>query len=73
MSATALCRKISAFTSIISFSLWIGGNRKYSTIDEHGSKIARDIAFDCHLSPVGQQIAIKTLFLGSFDLRSSIA
>ena len=29
------------------------------TIDERGSKIARNIVFDCHLSPVRRQMAIK--------------
>ena len=29
------------------------------TIDEHGSKIARNSAFDCRLLPVGRQMAIK--------------
>ena len=29
------------------------------TIDEHGSKINRNSVFYCHLSPVGQQMAIK--------------
>ena len=28
-------------------------------IDEHGSKIIRNSVFDCHLSPVGRQMAIK--------------
>ena len=30
-----------------------------STIEERGSKIDRNSVFDCHLSPVGQQMAIK--------------
>ena len=29
------------------------------TIDERGSKIARNSVFDCHLSPVGRQKAIE--------------
>ena len=29
------------------------------TIDERGSKIARNSVFDCHLSPVRRQMAIK--------------
>ena len=29
------------------------------TIDERGSKIDRNSAFNCHLAPVGQQMAIK--------------
>ena len=27
--------------------------------DERGSKIARNIVFNCHLSPVGRQMAIE--------------
>ena len=29
------------------------------TIDEHGSKIARNSVFNCHLSPVRRQMAIE--------------
>ena len=29
------------------------------TIEEHGSKITRNSVLDCHLSQVGQQMAIK--------------
>ena len=29
------------------------------TIDERGSKIDRNSVFDCHLSPVGRQMAIE--------------
>ena len=29
------------------------------TIDERGSKIARKSVFDCHLSPIGRQMAIE--------------
>ena len=36
------------------------------------SKIARNSAFDCHLSPVGRQMAIAVSDNLSFDLRSSI-
>ena len=43
-----------------------------STMDERGSKIDRNSVFDCHLSPVWRQMAIKTLFLTIFDQRSSI-
>ena len=42
------------------------------TIDERGSKVARNSVFDCQLLPVGRQIAIKTLLQTIFDLRSSI-
>ena len=36
------------------------------TIDEHGSKIARNSIFDCHLSPVGRQMAIKNSVSNDF-------
>ena len=32
-----------------------------STIDKCRSKIARNSVFDCHLSPVGRQMAIEIL------------
>ena len=32
------------------------------TIDEQGSKIVRNSVFDCHLSPVGRQLAIENCF-----------
>ena len=35
------------------------------TIDERGTKIARNSVFECHLSPV-------TMFLTIYDLRASI-
>ena len=38
------------------------------TIEECGSKVARNSVFDCHLSPVGRQMAIENLFM-IFDLR----
>ena len=46
------------------------------TIDEHGSKIARNSVFDCHLSPVWRQMAIKnsvsnyflSMFVNSINL-----
>ena len=43
-----------------------------NTIDERRSKIARNKAFDCHLSPYWRQMAIKNLFLTIFDPRCSI-
>ena len=47
-----------------------GGNRKRSSsIDEHGSQIARNSVFDSHLSPVGRQTAIKNSVFN--DLRST--
>ena len=42
------------------------------TIDERGSKIARNSVFDCYLSPGGRQMAIKNSVSGDFDLRLSI-
>ena len=47
-------------------------SKAFLTINEHGSKIARNSVFDCHLSSVGRQMAIATLFLTIFDLRSLI-
>ena len=41
-------------------------------IDERGSKMVRKSVFDCHLSPVGRQIAIENSVFNYFDLRSSI-
>ena len=41
-------------------------------IDERGSKIDRNSVFDCHLSPVGRQMAIETPVSYYFDLRLSI-
>ena len=34
------------------------------TIDEHGSKIDGNSVFDCHLSPVGRQMAIENSVSG---------
>ena len=36
------------------------------TIDKRGSKIARNSVFDCHLSPVRRQMAVKTLLYNYF-------
>ena len=36
------------------------------TIDGRGSKIARNSIFDCHLSPVGRQMAIKNSISNDF-------
>ena len=41
------------------------------TIYELGPKIARYSVFDCHMSPVGRQMPIETLFLTIFDLHSN--
>ena len=44
-----------------------------STIDKHGSKIDRNSVFDCHLSPVGRQMAIEnTVSIDVGSIRSSI-
>ena len=42
------------------------------TIDGRGSKIARNSAYESHLSPVGRQMAIENYVSNNFDLRSSI-
>ena len=42
------------------------------TINERGSKIARNSVFDCHLSPVGRQKTIENSVLTCLDLRLSI-
>ena len=36
------------------------------TIDERGSKIARNSVFDCHLSPVRRQMAIENSVSNDF-------
>ena len=45
-------------------------SKRLSTIDKRGSKIDRNSVFDCHLSPVWRQMAIKNSVLTIFDLRS---
>ena len=42
------------------------------TIDDRGSKIARNSVFLCHLSPVGRQMAIENYVSNFFDPNSSI-
>ena len=42
------------------------------TLNERGSKLARNSVFSCHLSPIGRQMAIDIFFSNYFDLRSSI-
>ena len=37
-----------------------------STIDEGGSKIVRNSVFECHLSPVWRQMAIKNSVFNDF-------
>ena len=46
-------------------------SKTLSKIDECGSKIDRNSVFDCHLSPVGRQMAIENTVSMIFDLRSS--
>ena len=36
------------------------------TIDECGSKLARNCVFDCHLSPIGRQMAIENSVSNDF-------
>ena len=36
------------------------------TIDDHGSKLARNSVFDCYLSPVGRQMAIENSVSNDF-------
>ena len=40
------------------------------TIDERRSKITRNMVFDCHLSPIGRQMAIENSVSNDFDLHS---
>ena len=48
------------------FSHWIGGNRIALTIDKRRSKIARNSAFDCLLSPVWRLMVIKNPVSNNF-------
>ena len=45
-------------------------SKTLSTIDERGSKVYKNNVFDCHLSPVGHQMAIENTvsidFLSTF-------
>ena len=43
-------------------------SKKLLTMDKSGSKNARNSVFDCHLLPVGQQMAIKNSVSNGFDL-----
>ena len=47
-------------------------SKTFLTIDERGSKIAKNSVFDCHLSPVGRHMLIENSVSNDFDLRSSI-
>ena len=42
------------------------------TIDERESKFARNSVFDCHLSPIGRQMAMENSVSNFFDLRLSM-
>ena len=42
------------------------------TVDERESKIAGNSVFDCHLSPIRQQMAFEYSVSNDFYLRSSI-
>ena len=44
----------------------IGGNRNDNTIDEFGSKKARNSVFDSHLSPDWRQMAIENIVSSDF-------
>ena len=46
-------------------------SKTFLTIDVYGSKVARNSAFGCHLSPVGRQMTIEDSVSSCFDLRSS--
>ena len=43
-----------------------------NALSEHGSKIDRNSVFDCHLSPLSRQMAIKNSVTNVFYLCSSI-
>ena len=43
-----------------------GQSKIILTIDKHGSKIARNSVFYCHLSPIGRQMAIKNSVSNDF-------
>ena len=55
-----LCESVKIFTNWVRFShesKYL--SKKLLTIDERGSKIARNRVFDCHLSPIGRHMAIE--------------
>ena len=41
-------------------------SKTFLTIDERGPKIARNSVFDCHLSPVGRQMATENSVSNDF-------
>ena len=56
------------FHSLNSVFIWAdrGQSKTLVTIDERGSKITRNSVFNCHLSPVGWQMAIKNSVSNDF-------
>ena len=61
-------------TNFLSFLITLGRwqSKTLLAIDERGSNIARNSVFDCHLSPIGRQMAIENSVSNDFYLRSSI-
>ena len=61
-------------TNFLSFLITPGRRQSKTllTIDKRGSYIARNSVFDCHLSPIGRQMAIENSVSNDFYLRSSI-
>ena len=41
-------------------------SKTFLTIDKRGSKIARNSVLDCHLAPVGRQMAIENSVSNDF-------
>ena len=58
------CRLSGVITIADVFS--IGGKRSARNKRQRGSKIVRNSVFDCHLSPVGQQMAIENAVSSDF-------
>ena len=53
-------------TELFIFTLGRRQSKTLLTIDERGSNIARNGVFDCHLSPVWRQMAIKNSVSNGF-------
>ena len=60
------------FLQFCVYSFITPDRRQSKTIDELGSKIAGSSVFDCHLSPVGRQMAIENCVANDFNIRSTI-
>ena len=63
------------YPTVITCSHRIGDNRKCSfnkSTNAYRKSLETVFCFDCHFSPVWRQMAIETLSLTIFDLRSSI-